>query len=347
METRACGSSGLKLSVLGLGCWSFGGGDYWGPQHQSDVDAVVHRAVDAGITYFDTAEAYTDGRSEESLGRALRGVPRDKVVVGTKVSPSHARPDDLRRSCESSLGRLGTDVIDLYMVHWPITLAGIRHFDPHATEAPSIDDAFATLQRLRDEGKIRHAGVSNHSLARLDEGRARCPAIAANELPYNLLSRAIEAEILPGCAARGVGVIGYMALLQGVLTDARADLINIRPWQRRTRHFDAAKAPAARHGGPGYEVEIRRTLAAISDLCRTLGRPLSEVALAWTITRPELTCSLTGCRTVAQLEANLRAADQALSADAVARLDVVTQPLREQMGPSLDYYEAAEHDRTR
>jgi len=347
METRACGASGLRLPVLGLGCWSFGGGDYWGPQDQADVDAVVRRAVDAGISYFDTAEAYNDGRSEASLGRALRGVPRDKVVVGTKVSPSHARPADLRRSCEASLARLGTDVIDLYMVHWPITLPAIRHFDPHAIEAPPIDDAFATLRRLRDEGKIRHAGVSNHSLARLDEARRHCPAIAVNELPYNLLSRAIEPEVLPGCATRGIGVIGYMALLQGVLTDARADLASIRPWQRRTRHFDAAKAPAARHGGSGYEDEMRRTLAAVSDLCRELGRPLSEVALAWTTARPDMTCSLVGCRTVAQLDANLRALEKPLEFEVVAALGAVTEPLREQMGPSFDYYEAPESDRTR
>ncbi|MFN8091137.1 MAG: aldo/keto reductase [Vicinamibacteria bacterium] len=346
METRACGASGLRLSVLGLGCWSFGGGDYWGPQDQSDVDEVVRRAVDSGLTYFDTAEAYNDGRSEESLGRALRGLPRDRVAIGTKVSPSHARPADLRRACESSLARLGTDVIDLYMVHWPITLPGIRHFDPHATEAPPVDAAFETLERLRDEGKIRHAGVSNHSLARLDEARRSCPAIAANELPYNLLSRAIESEVLPGCAERALGVVGYMALLQGVLTDSRAELANIRPWQRRTRHFDASKAPAARHGGPGFEDEMRKALAAIRDLCGELGRPMSEVALAWTLARPEVTCSLVGCRTVGQLDANLRAVEKPLQAEVVARLNAITQPLREQMGDGFDYYEAPENDRT-
>jgi aryl-alcohol dehydrogenase-like predicted oxidoreductase len=347
METRACGDSGLRLSVLGLGCWSFGGGEYWGPQDQADVDAVVRRAVDEGVTYFDTAEAYNDGRSEASLGRALRGVPRDRVVIGTKVSPSHARPEDLRRSCEASLARLGTDVIDLYMVHWPVTLPAIRHFDARATQSPAVDDAFATLQLLCDEGKVRHAGVSNHSLARLDEARRCCPGIAANELPWNLLSRAIEAEVLPGCAARGIGVIGYMALMQGVLTDARAELENVRPWQRRTRHFDAAMAPGARHGLPGHEDEVRRTLAAVREVCFELGRPLSEVALAWTIARPQVTCSLVGCRTVAQLEANLSAVERPLPAAAVARLDAVTRPLAERMGPGFDYYEAPGNDRTR
>ena len=131
------------------------------------------------------------------------------------------------------------------MVRWPIALPSIRHFDEEASVCPAVDDAFATLLRLRDEGEVRHIGVSNHSLARLDEALRHCPTIVANELPYNLLSRAIEWEMLPGCAERGVGVIGYMAPLQGVLTDRHPTLDDVRPWQRRTRHFDAAKAPDA------------------------------------------------------------------------------------------------------
>jgi aryl-alcohol dehydrogenase-like predicted oxidoreductase len=111
MELRECGRSGLKLSRLGLGCWAFGGGEYWGPQDPSDVDAVVRRAFERGVTYFDTAEVYNEGRSEAALGRALRGLPRDRVVVGTKVSPAHVQPDTLPRRCEASLRRLTTDHI--------------------------------------------------------------------------------------------------------------------------------------------------------------------------------------------------------------------------------------------
>jgi myo-inositol catabolism protein IolS len=347
MEVRECGRSGLKLSRLGLGCWAFGGGEYWGPQDQSDVDAVVRRAFELGVNYFDTAEVYNDGRSESSLGEALRGLPRDRVVIGTKVSPAHVQPDSLPGRCEASLRRLATDHIDLYMVHWPITLPSIRHFDAEASVCPAVDDALATLVRLRDQGKVRHIGVSNHSLARLDEALRYCPALVANELPYNLLSRAIEWEVLRGCVERGVGVIGYMALLQGVLTDRYATLDDVRPWQRRTRHFDAAGAPDARHGLPGEEEATKRALGGLRALCRDRGQTLSALALMWTLANPALTCSLVGSRTVAQLEANLRAVGQPLPPDLVDRLNAVTQPLKRRLGRSFDYYESPEHDRTR
>jgi aryl-alcohol dehydrogenase-like predicted oxidoreductase len=347
MELRECGRSGLKLSPLGLGCWAFGGGEYWGRQDQSDVDAVVRRAFELGVNYFDTAEVYNEGRSESSLGQALRGLPRDRVVIGTKVSPAHVQPDILPQRCEASLRRLGTDHIDLYMVHWPITLRSIRHFAAEASVCPAVDDAFATLLRLRDQGKVRHIGVSNHSLATLDEALRHCPTLVANELPYNLLSRAIEWEVLPACTGRRVGVIGYMALLQGVLTDHYPTLDDVRPWQRRTRHFDAAGAPDARHGLPGEEEATRGALSDVRALCRDHGHTLSELALMWALANPGLTCSLVGSRTVAQVEANLRAVAQPLAADVMARLNAVTYPLKERLGRSFDYYESPENDRTR
>ena len=128
MELRRCGNSDLTLSTLGFGCWSFGGGTYWGDCNQADADAVVRRAVELGINYFDAAEAYNAGRSEEALGKALRGIPRDKVIVGTKVSPSNCYAETLPQHCEASLRRLGLDYVDLYMIHWPIHPHSIRHF---------------------------------------------------------------------------------------------------------------------------------------------------------------------------------------------------------------------------
>jgi diketogulonate reductase-like aldo/keto reductase len=125
--------------------------------------------------------ALDEGRSESSLGQALRGLPRDRVVIGTKVSPAHVQPATLLRCCEASLRRLATDYIDLYMMHWPITLRSIRHFDAEASVCPAVDDAFATLLRLRDQGKVRHIGVSNHSLARLDEALRHCPTLVADD----------------------------------------------------------------------------------------------------------------------------------------------------------------------
>src|SRR5690606_5455375 len=128
MEYREIKNGDLKLSIIGTGCWSFGGGEYWGSQDQNDVNDVVHASVGFGINYFDTAEAYNDGRSETSLGIAMKGIPRDKLVIGTKVSPSNCYRDTLIEHCEGSLRRLETDYIDIYMIHWPIHPHSIRHF---------------------------------------------------------------------------------------------------------------------------------------------------------------------------------------------------------------------------
>jgi len=346
MERRDCGRSGLELPLLGLGCWAFGGGEYWGGTEQSEVDAVVRRAFDLGVSYFDTAEVYNEGRSEAALGQALRALPRDKVVIGTKVSPAHVQPDVLPRRCEASLRRLGTGWIDLYMVHWPITPRSIRHFDERLLVCPAVEDAFATLLRLQEEGKVRHLGVSNFARARLQEALVHCPALAVDELPYNLLSRAIEWEALPACRESGVAVIAYMALLQGVLGDRYPSLDDVPAWQRRTRHFDARKAEAARHGLPGEEEATRRALADLRAIGREVGQSLPELALRWAVANRDVACTLVGSRRVSDLEANVRAVERPLPADLVARLDAVTDALKQRLGRSFDYYEAPDNDRT-
>ena len=159
MKVKQCGSSGLKLPVLGMGCWAYGGGEYWGAQSQKDVDAVVRYAVDHGANFFDTAEAYNRGASEKSLGLALHGIPREKVLIGTKVSPSNVEPGTLIKHCDASLQRLQTDHIDLYMVHWPITPHSIQHFTTENIPTPSVPHAFGALEALRRTGKIRYIGV--------------------------------------------------------------------------------------------------------------------------------------------------------------------------------------------
>jgi len=161
VEIRRCGTSALTLSALGLGCWSFGGGAYWGDCDQADADAVVRRAVELGITYFDAAEAYNAGRSEESLGKALVGVPREQVVIGTKVSPSNCYARTLPVHCEASLRRLGLEYVDLYMIHWPIHPHSIRHFTSDGAiirNPPTVAEAFTALAELKRQGKIRHVG---------------------------------------------------------------------------------------------------------------------------------------------------------------------------------------------
>ena len=206
---RSANRLGIEISVMGIGGWSYGGGDYWGPQAQEDVDAVAHAALDHGINFFDTAEGYNEGRSEEAVGEALKG-RRDEAVVATKISPNNTEPTVLREHCEASLRRLQTDYIDIYIVHWPIT----EH---------SVEDAFATLTALKEEGKIRSIGVSNFGVEQLSEALATGVQIDVNQVCYNLLSRAIELEILPLCQKHGMGILGYMPLLQGLLTGMYRD----------------------------------------------------------------------------------------------------------------------------
>lgn len=350
MRLNRCGASDLWLPALGLGCWSFGGGTYWGPTDQGDVDAVVRRALDLGITYFDSAEAYNDGRSEASLGQALRGLPRDQVIVGTKVPPAYCYAHTLPVRCDASLQRLGLEVIDLYMIHWPIHPHSIRHFT--ADEAliqnpPSIAEALEALLRLRQAGKIRYIGVSNFAPARLAEARALCPDLVVNELPYSLLTRAVERESLPQCKRLGVGVIAYMVLLQGVLSDRYATLADVPPYQRRTRHFASAGSPLARHGEPGAEAETSAALAAIRQIATECGMTTTDLATKWALAGDGITCCLVGTRNPERLRENVRAVQEPLPPEIVARLSVATQPLLATLGDGFDYYESRENDRTR
>ena len=347
MQYRQCGKSDLRLPILGMGCWAYGGGDYWGAQDQQDVDAVVHGAVDFGCTYFDTAEVYNNGASESSLGRALQGIPRDKVIIGTKISPAHVQPDVLPARCEASLKRLGTDYIDLYMVHWPITPHSIQHFTTSPIPCPSVEDAFATLLRLQEQGKIRYLGVSNFAPNKMEEALAAGAPIVANELPYNLLCRAVEEDIFPYCLKRGVGVIGYMALLQGLLADIYPTLDEVPVWQRRTRHFDARKCDQVRHGEPGAEAETNAALEAIRVIGRAQDLTMAQIALKWALANEAISCVLVGSRTVRELEENIRSAAEPLSPEVIGQLSEATRPLKEALGSSFDYYETGVNDRTR
>jgi aryl-alcohol dehydrogenase-like predicted oxidoreductase len=344
---RRCGTSELALPILGMGCWAYGGGDYWGAQSQRDVNEIVRFAVEKGCNFFDTAEAYNAGASESALGAALRGIARDRVIIGTKFSPDHAAPKQIVRHCEASLRRLGTDYLDLYMVHWPITAHAIRHFTAAEPPVPSTAEAFAALDGLRRAGKIRYIGVSNFGPEKLTEALATGVPIAVNELPYSLLTRAVELEIMPLCQARGVGVLGYMALLQGVISDHYLALDDLPPIRRRTRHFDSAKNPQARHAMPGAETETSVALAAIRAVARRVGLSTSELALKWTFAQLALTSSLCGARTLADLQANIRAARTPLDPAIVAELNRITEPLLEAMGPGFDYYEHPDNDRTK
>jgi myo-inositol catabolism protein IolS len=347
MEKRVCKNSGLELSVLGTGCWAFGGGEYWGHQNQKDVDDVVCASIDFGINYFDTAEAYNEGRSESSLGKAINGIPRDRLLIGTKVNPSNCYKETLIKHCEYSLERLQTDYIDLYMVHWPIHPHSIRHFTTEnyiIENPPTINEALEALHALKQQGKIRNFGVSNFSYNRLKD--LPLEEIAVNELPYNLLCRAVEYDVLQICKEKGIGVIGYMALLQGILADIYPSFDDIPAWQRRIRHFNCKSTKECRHGEEGAEKETDTALKNIRSICKESGFSMVEIAIKWVLENPVITCTLVGSRNISELEANVKALEKSLPLDVTKALNKATLPVMEALGNHFDYYESAENDRT-
>ncbi|PZE22320.1 aldo/keto reductase [Paenibacillus xerothermodurans] len=341
MKTRALGASGLQLSVLGMGCWQYGGGSYWGEQSQKDVDLVVHRALDMGINYFDTAEVYNEGKSEISLGIALKG-RREQAIIGSKISTAHARPEEIKRHCEASLTRMQTDYIDMYMLHWPLTAVSVKHFsDDEALIAnlPSVSEVFDGLNMLKQEGKIRHIGISNHGLKQMDEVLATGVSVAANELAYSLFSRAIEAEVIPYCAQHQIGVIGYMPLQQGLLTGKFASLDEVRPMQARSRHFHHSRGHGTRHGEEGAEAEMNAALLELAAVAKELGVSMGTLSLAWAIANEHICSTIVGSRNLEQLEMNAGGAAYELSADAVSHLNRLTAPVLAKLGNNPDYYE--------
>ena len=324
MEMRTCGKSGIEISPMGIGCWSYGGGDYWGPQAQSDVTAVATAALDAGINFFDTAEGYNNGRSEEALAVALKD-RRHEAVIGTKVS----RPDPatIREHCEASLQRLQTDYVDIYMIHWP-------------DDEIAIEESMAELTGLQDDGLIRAIGVSNFGVEQLTAALNTGASIAVNQLCYNLLSRAIEPELLPLCREQNVGILGYMPLLQGILTGQYKSAEEIPPVHSRFRHFRDDREQAS-HGEEGAETEMFETLEAIRHIAEAEQVPMARLAIAWAMARPGITCMLVGTRNINELTQNLNVLEYTPSADVIENLDTITAPLLEKMGANPDYFTGA------
>lgn len=341
MEKRRLGNSDLYLSVIGMGCWQYGGGAYWGEQNQQDVNDVVARAIDIGINYFDTAEVYNDGESETSLGLALKG-KRDKVMIGSKISPSNTRYKDLVAHCDASLRRLQTDYLDLYMLHWPINSLSVAHFTNNSQmidQPPNVHEVMESLSSLQKQGKIRHIGISNHGVLQMEELGKHRQMIAANELAYNLFSRAIEQDILPYCNEHDIGVIAYMPLQQGLLTGKYQSADEIKPMQARSRHFHHSRGQGTRHGEEGAEQEIFSAVREINKLAGEWGVNTSTLSLAWVLANPGITTTIVGSRNIQQLELNSEGARCKLSSEVIERLNRITEPTLARLGNNPDYYE--------
>lgn len=323
MQRRALGKSGIDVPVVVLGAWAYGGW-YWGPANDEEAVQAVHAALDAGMTAIDTAPVYGLGKSEEVVGRALAG-RRAEAQILTKcglrwdsdegefdfdlVMPDggkyplyrNLRPASVRRECEDSLRRLGTDYIDLLQCHWP---------DP----STPIADTMGELAKLHAEGKIRAVGVSNYSPEQMEEARAALGDVplASDQPKYNLLFRNIERDVLPYAREQGIGIIVYSPLEQGLLT-GRVD-------EERTFARGDMRARLWKFSPPNRRLVNRAVEEHLKPVAGKYGATPAQVATAWVFHQPGVTAAIVGARTADQVRENARAGALSLENDEVSQI---------------------------
>ncbi len=308
LPRRRLGRTDLDITALGLGTWAIGGpwAFGWGPQDDEASVGAIHRAVELGINWIDTAAVYGLGHSEEVVGRAVASLPlAERPLLFTKcglvwdpgdrmAEPRRVlRPASIRQECEASLGRLGVERIDLYQFHWP---------DETGT---AVEDSWETMLRLIAEGKVRWAGVCNFDVPLLDRCAARGP-VASLQPPFSLIRRKVAAAELPWCRAHDVGVIAYSPMQSGLLTDrfSAARLAALPPDDYRHRGSEFT--------GPRFAANL--TLRdGLRPVAERHGVSTGEIAIAWVLAWPAVTGAIVGARAAAQVDGWIGAARLRLS----------------------------------
>jgi aryl-alcohol dehydrogenase-like predicted oxidoreductase len=311
MQKRRLGASDLEITPIGVGAWAMGGGGWqfaWGPQDDDESIAAIHAALDQGINWIDTAAIYGLGHSEEVVARALKG-RAEKPLVFTKCgivwderreTKRTIQPESIRKEVDQSLQRLKLDVIDLYQIHWP---------EPD----DAIEAAWAMMARLREQGKVRHIGVSNFNVNQMRRAQAIAP-ITSLQPPYSIISPDIEKEILPYTLANNIGVIVYSPMKSGLLTGAmtreRVAAMPDDDFRKRTPNFTEPLL--------SRNLELAGLLGAIG---RRHGRTAGEVAIAWTLRHPAVTGAIVGMRSAKQVDGVIGASQFRLSAEEIAEIE--------------------------
>jgi aryl-alcohol dehydrogenase-like predicted oxidoreductase len=316
MQKKRLGASSLEITPLGVGAWAMGGGGWqfaWGPQDDDESIAAIHAALDRGINWIDTAAIYGLGHSEEVVGRALKGrTARPYVFTKCGIVWNEHREtsrsiqaDSIAREAEASLRRLNLDAIDLYQIHWP---------DPD----PEIEAAWAMLEKLKQQGKVRYIGVSNFNAGQMQRAQAIAP-ITSLQPPYSIISPEIEDSILPYAAANNIGVIVYSpmksGLLSGAMTRERVAAFPDDDFRKRMPNF---KEPL-----------LTRNLdiaALLSSIGKRHGRSAGEVAIAWTLRHPSVTAAIVGIRSAQQVDGVIGAAEFRLNPEELAEIDRFRNP---------------------
>ncbi|MEI8032654.1 MAG: aldo/keto reductase [Chlorobiaceae bacterium] len=310
MQKRRLGNTDMSITPVGFGSWAIGGSNWaygWGAQDDGDAVAAIRRALEGGINWIDTAAVYGLGHSEELVSRALEGIEHRPYIFtkcslvwdgGRQVSNS-LKADSIRRECEASLKRLRVEAIDLYQIHWP-------------SPEEDLEEGWREMARLREEGLVRHIGVSNFTVAQMQRVLAIAP-IASLQPPYSMLRPAIEKEILPFCQAQGIGVIVYSPMLSGMLTGAmnhqRVASFGEDDWRRKNKEFQEPRL--------SINLELVELLKRIG---KPHGRSAGEVAIAWTLRHPAVTGAIVGGRNARQVEGTLGAAEFRLSAEEIEEI---------------------------
>ncbi len=303
VTTTQLGDTGLEITRLGLGAWAIGGGGWefgWGPQEDDESIEAIHHALDLGVNWIDTAAAYGFGRSEEVVGRALEGL-QDRPYVFTKASLLEGadrrvvhslKRDSILREADASLRRLGVDAIDLYQIHWPIP-------------EEDIEEGWSALAELKQQGLVRHIGVSNFDVEQLRRIQQIAP-VETLQPQYSLIERDAERELLPFAEREGIGVIVYSPMGSGILTGGmtRERIANLADddWRKHDPRFNEPQV--------SRNLELVERLKAVADRYDTTP---GAVAVAWTLRNPAVDGAIVGFRRPAQVDPILNAANLELT----------------------------------
>jgi aryl-alcohol dehydrogenase-like predicted oxidoreductase len=325
MRTRQMGSTDLRLTTVGLGTWPMGGevgAMNWGPQDDEISVNTIIDAMEKGINWLDTAPAYGRGHSEEVVGMALKRIPKSKwPIITTKCgsiwdenNKSGFRLDraSVRAQCEGSLHRMGIDVIDLYLVHWPMPLE-------------YMEEGWQTCADLVKEGKVRYIGVSNFSPEQMDRLQPIHP-IACMEPPYSMIERRAEKEMLPYCKAHNMGVVVYSALQQGILTGVIRSPEDLAPsdFRRNNIHFKE----------PELSVNLK-LVADLTPIAKKYNATVAQVAIAWCLSNPVVTSALNGARSPSEMDDSIKAGDLELSKEDLDTIEKLLDERSKKLPPPM------------